>query len=133
MHYVTSSVRPLPLTVVIADPHHAFRRALSAVLLDHTDLAVVSEVPDLQSAKWAVRRHGAGALVLDVKLFAGGRGALGPLPAHTAIVVLGMNDGRAIARHVLAEGAHAYVVKDRAHALLAGAVLDAAAERGRRL
>jgi DNA-binding NarL/FixJ family response regulator len=130
----TPSETPKPgggsaLTVVIADPHAAFREALRKVVSHHAHLLVVAEAGDLARATSAVRRHRAGVLVLDMRLFAGGRPTLGPLPAHTAIVVVGMSDAQALAEDVLVRGAHAYVVKDQAHAVLAAVLRRAATAR----
>ncbi len=117
------------VTVVVADPHEAFRSVLREVVSRHAALQVVAATENLVGASAAVRRHRAHALVLAAKLFAGGRLTLGPLPAHTAIVVVGMSDARAVADEVVLQGAHAYVIKDEAHAVLADVLLRAAEGR----
>src|SRR5688500_4250149 len=111
--------------VVVADGHTGMRRALEAVLAVVPTLTVVAVVADMAAAGAALRHHRADALAVDSGLLVERRHDLGPLPAHLVVVALGMEHHAAATARAVAHGAHAYVVKDRAHAELAKA-LDAA-------
>ena len=114
------------MRVVVADAHAGARHALASVLAAEPALELVAACADLAAASAALRRHRADGLVVATGLLRAGRGALGPVRAETVIVVVGMDDSPAAARLVLAQGADAYVVKDRAHTGLIDALLQAA-------
>jgi DNA-binding NarL/FixJ family response regulator len=119
---VADTVTPALLQIVVADRHDGFRRALVAVLAEDPRL-IVLQATDLRAAGSTVRRRRAAVLVVDVALFESDRAALGPIPAGTRIVAVGMDDSKARERRALAAGADAYVVKDRAHTALAAVLL----------
>ena len=102
-------------TIVIADAHPGYRRALRGLAERDPTLSVVADVADLREAGDVTRRRNVDALVVDADLLEAGRAQLGPLPATTAIVVMGMDDSRWSAQRAVRDGAHAYVVKDDAH------------------
>ena len=111
------------IRVVVADAHDGFRHALRTVLDADARLVVVAEARDLAHAGTAIRRDRADALVTDVNLLEAGPRRLGPIPAGTAVVAVGMDDSAARERAALRRGADAYVVKDRAHTGLVEAVV----------
>ena len=111
------------IRVVVADAHDAFRHALRTVLEADARLVVVAEARDLAHAGSAIRRDRADALVTDVNLLEAGARRLGPIPAGTAVVAVGMDDSPARERAAIRRGADAYVVKDRAHNGLVDAVV----------
>lgn len=103
-------------TVVLAEPHPLARRALSALLEEDTDLAVVVTA-DLASAVRAVSMRHAPVLIVARRLLERGARGLrlpGPLPACTRTIVLALEDEPAFAREARRAGAAAYVVEDRA-------------------
>ena len=115
----------MALRIVIADDHPAFRRALHTAIAADPRIEVVAEVRDLRSARSAVLRHRAGALVVDAGVVEADGGALGPLPAGITVIVVGMDDAPGLATHARRLGAAGYVVKDDTRrlvdALLTGA------------
>jgi DNA-binding NarL/FixJ family response regulator len=113
------------LWIVVADRHAGFRQALCDILAAEAALSVLA-VADLRAAGDEIRRRRADALVVDVSLLEAERHRLGPVPAGLHVVVVGMDDAPARRRQALAGGAHAYVVKDRAHTELAPVLLDRA-------
>jgi DNA-binding NarL/FixJ family response regulator len=119
-----------PLRVVLADGHSMMRSTLARLIDAETDLHVVEQAADLASAVQQSRRLRPDVLVLDLSLLAGsGRAALARLRdalPWLGIVAVTMDDSARLARHSLAGGASAFVVKDRADRELPDAVRGAA-------
>jgi DNA-binding NarL/FixJ family response regulator len=101
--------------VVVADAHPTVRRALRTLLTTEPGINLVADVATPAAAGAAVRRRGADVLVIASGLLGAGLHALGPLPASTAVVVLGMDADPGIADQWRRHGAAAYLLKDEAH------------------
>jgi len=123
-----------PARVVVADAHQLMRSTLRLLIETGEDLQVVGEAGSLPEAVQQARRLRAGVLVVDLSLLAGsGPAALAHLRdalPRTRIVAVTMEDSPGLARHALAGGASAFVVKDRADSELVDAVRSVA--RGER-
>jgi DNA-binding NarL/FixJ family response regulator len=113
------------LRVVVADPHEGMRRALLAVLSRDPRFSVAAVVTDLRAAGSEARRRGADVLVVDAGLLSGHRSDLGPLPASTRVVALGMDAHPAAAERARRDGASSYLPKDQAGLLLGEALRPA--------
>jgi two-component system response regulator NreC len=103
-------------TVVLAEPHETARRALTAVLDCDPELGVVA-AEDRQGALDAIAAHRAPVLVISHRLLRGNGSTLqpiGPLPAGTRVIVLGLEVHPGFGRQASAAGADGYVIKDRA-------------------
>jgi DNA-binding NarL/FixJ family response regulator len=109
--------------VVVADEHPTSLRALRAVIAADPRLEVVAAVADLRAARSAVVRHRAAVLVVDTGVIDANGGVLGPLPAGTSVVVVGMEDSPGVSERARRQGADGYVVKDSAHLELIDALL----------
>ena len=106
------------------------RDALQLVLVGEPDFDLVAEANSFEAAVREARRHTGAVVVLNLALVRGGaieaiRWARRAAP-WSRIVALSMDDGEAFARHVVAAGACAYVLADRADADLAAAIRRAA-------
>ena len=104
------------IPIVLAEPHPIARQALSTLLQEDGELGVVATA-DLAGALRAVAEHRAPVLIVSRGLLKGdpeGLSPLGPLPAATRTIVLGLQDDPAFGREARRAGAAAYVVKDRA-------------------
>ena len=122
--------------VVVADPHDGMRRAVMAVVAAAEGVEVIAAVGDAHTAGAAARAGRADTVVIDAELLEPGDRGLGALPTGTRIIAIGLAaDGGAVTR-AIRNGAHAYVVKDRAHVglpeLLGGDGGTGAAGRARR-
>jgi two-component system response regulator NreC len=120
-----------PTRIVIADDHSVVRSGLRMLLDAETDLEVVAEAGDIESARRYVRGHKPAVLILDLNM--PGEPSLPAIPKlreefpDTEIVVLTMQDDPAFAREAMRAGALGYVLKEAADAELVEAVRDAAA------
>ena len=114
------------IAIVLADDHALIRSGLRRVLDRETDLTVVGEVGDVESALARTERHRPRVVVLDLNM--PGTPTLPAIPRFleaspgTAIVVLTMEAEPGFARTALSAGARGYVLKDAAEAELVEAV-----------
>jgi two-component system, NarL family, response regulator NreC len=120
----------LPITVVLAGDHTMFRRSLRRLLDVEDSVSVVDEASDLPSAVGQVDRHRPRVLVLDLGMPNGSTieaiRQLRSRVAWTEIVVLTTEESALSAQQLLAAGAVAFVLKDRAETELLEAVHRAA-------
>lgn len=120
----------LPISVVVADDHAMFRRTLRRLLDVEESVSVIDEASDLPSAIDHVDRQRPRVLVLDLNMPNGSTiDAIGRLRKRmpwTEIVVLTNEESALLAQQLLAAGAIAFVVKDRAETELLEAVHRAA-------
>jgi two-component system response regulator NreC len=118
------------IRTVLADDHEVVRSGLRLLLENETDIEVVAEARDVESARRYVRGHHPRVLVLDLNM-PGGSG-LETIPSireefpATQIVVLTGEREPTMARQALSAGALGYVLKDAAKYELVEAVRDAA-------
>jgi two-component system response regulator NreC len=119
-----------PIRIVLADDHVVVRSGLRMVLDSESDLEVVAEASDVESARRYVRGHHARVLILDLNMPGGS--SLEAIPhirkesPGTQIVVLTMQPEPAFAREALRAGALGYVLKEAANEELVEAVRRAA-------
>ena len=117
-------------TIVIADDHAVVRSGLRMLLDAESDLEVVAEAGDVESARRYVLGHKPNVLVLDLNM--PGEPSLPAIPTileaspKSAIVVLTMQDDPAFAREAMRAGALGYVLKEAADEELVNAVRLAA-------
>jgi two-component system response regulator NreC len=120
-----------PIRIVLADDHAVVRSGLRMVLESESDLEVVAEAGDVDSARRYVRGHHPHVLVLDLNMPGGSSLEAIPLireeSPETQIVVLTMQQEPAFAREALGAGALGYVLKEAADDELVQAVRCAAA------
>jgi DNA-binding NarL/FixJ family response regulator len=120
----------VPITVVLADDHPMFRRTLRRLLEIDDRLKVVDEASDLQSAIEQVDRDRPRVLVLDLGMPNGSTiDAIRQLRSQvpwTEIVILTTEESALSAQQLLAAGAVAFVLKDRAEIEMLEAVHRAA-------
>jgi two-component system response regulator NreC len=121
------------ITIVLADDHTVVRRGLRFVLEAEDDLVIVAEAATIDDAVRLTKAHRPDILVLDVNMPGSMPSSLEALPtlaseaAGTRVVVLTMQEDPQFARHALAQGANAYVLKEAADAELVDAIRRAAA------
>lgn len=119
------------ISIVLADDHTVVRSALRMLLDGESDLEVVAEAEDADSAIRYLRGHKPTVLLLDLNM--PGRPSLDAIPEmrevspQTAIVVLTMQTEPAFAREALQLGVLGYVLKEAAGEELVQAVRKAAA------
>lgn len=119
------------ISIVLADDHTVVRSALRMLLDGESDLEVVAEAEDADSAIRYLRGHKPAVLLLDLNM--PGRPSLDAIPEmrevspQTAIVVLTMQTEPAFAREALQLGVLGYVLKEAAGEELVQAVRKAAA------
>lgn len=119
------------VSIVLADDHTVVRSALRMLLDGESDLEVVAEAEDVDSAIRYLRGHKPSVLLLDLNM--PGRPSLDAIPEmrevspRTAIVVLTMQTEPAFARQALQLGVLGYVLKEAAGEELVRAVRKAAA------
>lgn len=119
------------ISIVLADDHTVIRSALRMLLDGESDLEVVAEAEDADSAIRYLRGHKPAVLLLDLNM--PGRPSLDAIPEmrevspQTAIVVLTMQTEPAFAREALQLGVLGYVLKEAAGEELVQAVRKAAA------
>jgi two-component system, NarL family, response regulator NreC len=116
--------------IVLADDHEVVRTGLRLLLDGESDLEVVAEAGDIESAMRFVRGHRPAVLVLDLNMPGGS--SLAAIPRlreqapDTAVVVLTMQNDPAFAREAMRSGAVGYVLKQAAGTELVEAVRLAA-------
>jgi len=119
------------IRIVLADDHAVVRSGLRMVLETESDLEVVAEAGDVESARRYVRGHHPDVLVLDLNMPGGSSLEAIPLireeSPKTQIVVLTMQQEPAFAREALGGGALGYVLKEAADDELVEAVRRASA------
>ena len=119
------------IRIVLADDHAVVRSGLRMVLEAESDLEVVAEAGDVESARRYVRGHHPDVLVLDLNMPGGSSLEAIPLireeSPKTQIVVLTMQQEPAFAREALGGGALGYVLKEAADDELVEAVRRASA------
>jgi two-component system response regulator NreC len=121
---------PAPVRVLVADDHPAIRRTLRRRLEAETDIEVIGEAGDLETAVASASDKQPRVLVLDLGMLGesgdnGIRDLRRQVPA-TEIVVLTMQDNPLLARMALDADAIAFVRKELADADLPEAVRCAA-------
>lgn len=120
----------LPIRLVLADDHAAFRRSLRLLLDVETDLEVVAEASEMSSVMRHVHGQLPHVLVLDMRLPNGsGIEAIRRLRAQapgTEIVVMTMEESPLFAQQAIDAGAIGFVVKDKADSELMTAIRNAA-------
>jgi two-component system, NarL family, response regulator NreC len=118
------------IKLVLADDHAVVRSALRMLLEAESDLEVVAEAGDAESAVRYVRGHKPRVLVLDLNMPGGS--SLERIPEineaspDTRVVVLTMQEDPAFAREAMRAGVLGYVLKEAADAELVTAVRLAA-------
>lgn len=121
------------IQIVLADDHAVVRSALRMLLDSESDLQVVAEAGEVESALRFVRGHHPAVLILDLNM--PGRASLEALPdfaeasPDTGIVVLTMQSEPAFAREAMQAGVLGYILKEAADSELVKAVRLAAAGR----
>ena len=117
------------ITIVLADDHAIMRSGLRMLLDAERDFGVVAEAGSVQAMLQEVRGHRPAVLVLDLNMPGGS--SLDAIPRvttfspGTAVVVLTMDDDRAVAREAERAGARAFVRKDAAARELVRAIRGA--------
>lgn len=117
-------------TIVIADDHLVVRSGLRLLLDAESDLEVVAEAGDAESAIRYVLGHKPDVAMLDLNM--PGVSTLEAIPKiheispNTRVVILTMQDDPAFAREAMQAGAHGYVLKEAADDELVEAVRLAA-------
>ena len=113
-------------TIVLADDHTIVRSALRALLEGEAEFEVVAEASDAEEAVRKVLAYKPAVIVLDLSMPGGS--SLAAIPrmlsasAHTAVVVLTMEDEPRFAREALRAGALGFVLKEAADTELVQAV-----------
>ena len=118
------------ITIVLADDHPVVRSGLRMLLEKESDIEVVAEAGDVDSAQRYVLGHKPTVLVLDLNMPGGS--SLDAIPdvadasPETSVVVLTMQEDPAFAREALQAGARGYVLKQAAGTELVQAIRAAA-------
>jgi two-component system response regulator NreC len=104
-----------PLRLILADDHESIRQGMRALFAAASDIEVVDDVGDVETAIARVHALAPDILLLDLAMpKAGGLAAIRQLTEEaspTAIVVLTRYREEAFVRDALAAGASAYVLK----------------------
>jgi two-component system response regulator NreC len=114
------------VTVVLADDHELVRDGIRLVLEAESDIEVIAEAPDAETAARYVLGHKPTILVLDLSM--PGRPSLDLMPEiaeaspATSVIVVTMQNEPAFARQALQAGAKGFVLKQSAAAELVSAV-----------
>ena len=114
------------ITIVLADDHEVVRKGIRMVLEAESDMEVVAEAADGESAARYVLGHKPSVLVLDLSM--PGMSGLEAIPKvletspRTSVVVLTMQNEPAFARKALQSGARGYVIKQSAASELVTAI-----------
>ncbi len=118
------------ITIVLADDHPVVRSGLRMLLENESDIEVLAEAGDVETAQRYVLGHKPTVLVLDLNMPGGS--SLDAIPdvadasPETAVVVLTMQEDPAFAREALQAGARGYVLKQSAGTELVQAIRAAA-------
>jgi two-component system response regulator NreC len=119
-----------PIQLVVADDHHAVRRALRLWLESEKNVEVIAEAADVPTAIRHVKRHLPHVLLLDLRMPNGSNieaiRCLREEVPETQIVVATMEESPLFARQALDAGAVGYVMKNNADTELAAAIRCAA-------
>jgi len=119
-----------PITVVLADPHPAQRRAVRTVLDAHPRLHVLAAAGHREAASELVQVLEPDAIVIDVGLLACSEFPLsgwGPISHATRLVGIGPRDDDQLARWLRRAGFAGYVPAARLSDDLADAVIECCA------
>jgi len=122
------------IQIVLADDHRVVRSALALLLDAEEGMQVVAQTGDVDSTLRAVASHKPDVLVLDLNM-PGTQTSLEALgevrkrSAHTATVILTMQEDPEYALHALRAGARGYALKEAAGTELVEAVRSAADDR----
>lgn len=114
------------ITVVLADDHELVRDGIRMVLEAETDIEVVAQAADAETAARYVLGHKPTILVLDLSM--PGKPSLEVMPQiiesspETAVIVVTMQNEPAFAKQALRAGAKGFVIKQAAAAELVSAV-----------
>jgi DNA-binding NarL/FixJ family response regulator len=105
-----------PIRTLIADDHELFRRGLRMVLDDETDIAVVEEAGDGETAIALAREHAPDVVVMDVRMpgrsgIDAARAIKEELPG-TKILVLTISDEEDDLYEAIKAGANGYLLKE---------------------
>jgi two-component system, NarL family, response regulator NreC len=115
---VVGAFDPESIRVVLAEDHAAMRRNLRRLLDAEDEVTVVAEAIDLEAVARRVHRYLPDVLILDLHLPAGSAiGLVGELRGsvpETQVVMLTMENSRALAERALDAGAAGYVLKEHA-------------------
>jgi DNA-binding NarL/FixJ family response regulator len=119
-----------PLTIVVAEDHPLFRRALVALLEGHPGWQVAAEVENGISAVTAVHAHQPDVVLMDLKLpeldgIEATRRIVAASP-HVAVLVLTMYDDDTSVFEAMRAGARGYLLKGADEAEIVRAVADVA-------
>jgi two-component system, NarL family, response regulator DegU len=119
------------IRIVIADDHPIFTRGLRQVLTSDSDLDVVAEARDGESALECIQEHRPDVVILDIDMpkkdgFEVVR-AMGDRKLSAAVVFLTMHKNEALLNGALDLGVRGYVLKDSALAEVADSVKAVAA------
>jgi DNA-binding NarL/FixJ family response regulator len=129
------SSEPSAIRVLVADDHPIVRAGLVAVLERESDICVVGEAPDGETAVSLAEVHAPDVVLMDVRM-----PGMGGIPAiqeiirvnpHARILALSTYDGDADVRRALRAGARGYLLKDMLLTQLVSAVR--AVSRGQRV
>ena len=126
MSEATSHRKTGEITIVLADDHEVVRKGIRMVLEAESDMEVVAEAADGESAARYVLGHKPSVLVLDLSM--PGMSGLEAIPKvletspRTSVVVLTMQNEPAFARKALQSGARGYVIKQSAASELVTAI-----------
>jgi two-component system response regulator NreC len=119
------------ITIIVADDHQVVRSGLRLLLQGETDMSVIGETGDADSALRMVDARRPDVLVLDLNM--PGTPSLDLLPglldSGTRVVVLTMQNDPAFARRALQAGASGFVLKEAAGEELVSAIRAAAEGR----
>jgi two-component system response regulator NreC len=122
---VASAIR-----VLLAEHHALLSSALRRLLDAEDDIEVVAEADDLEAVVRHIDDRRPDVLVFDLGMIAGSPhetiGGLRARAPELQVVLLTMDDNPQVAQHLLACGAQALVLKDRADDELTAAVRAAA-------
>jgi len=104
-----------PVRIIVADDHEAIRQGIRALFATTSDVVVVDDVGDVDTAIARVRDLGPDVLLLDLSMpKRNGLAAIRQLAAEqspTAVVVLTRYREEAFVREALSAGASGYVLK----------------------
>jgi DNA-binding NarL/FixJ family response regulator len=119
-----------PLTIVVAEDHPLFRRALVALLAGHPGWQVVAEVDNGISAVTSVHAEQPDVVLMDLKLpeldgIEATRRIVAASP-HVAVLVLTMYDDDTSVFEAMRAGARGYLLKGADEAEIVRAVADVA-------